>query len=150
MAAGSNLLLEMSLKRQLEAKRQELSGPSPSPLERCLVEQVVQCWLQTYHADAMCAQGTGRSDAQKAHLQRRQDQAQKRYLAALKALMTCQKHLPKGESQQGDLSESSGGGPGEATGSSSLRENQGMEKSKESNLPDFLAGRIRGLVGSEN
>jgi hypothetical protein len=150
MIAGTDLLLEQSLKRQLEAMRAELSGPSPSRLERCLVERVVQCWLQTYHADAMCARGTGRSDAQKAHLQRRQDQAQKAYLAAIKALMTCQKHMPKGESQQGGLSESSGGGPGEGTGSSSRRENQGTEKSKESFLPEFLAGRIRGLVGSEN
>jgi len=39
-----------------DAMRTELAGPRPSPIERLLVQRVVACWLQVYHADAMAAQ----------------------------------------------------------------------------------------------
>ena len=100
MAVGADLLREHSIRRQLDAMRTELLGPTPSPLERLLVDQVLQAWLQSNHSVVIVAQNSGLSEFKKAFLQRRQDQAQKQYLAALKALATMQKLLPKGRSKQ--------------------------------------------------
>src|SRR4051794_36738638 len=51
LLAGKNLLLSEAVQQKLGALRAELGGPSPSPLERLLVERVVACWLQLHYAD---------------------------------------------------------------------------------------------------
>ena len=48
---------------KLDAMRTELAGPKPSSIERLLVERVVACWLQVYHADAIAAQYEDRTFA---------------------------------------------------------------------------------------
>jgi hypothetical protein len=48
---GNNLAFKEALLRKLELMRAELAGPSPSPLERLLVERIVACWLQVQDAD---------------------------------------------------------------------------------------------------
>lgn len=72
-----------------DALRDELAGPSPTPLERLLVDRVVL----GYHADAAAAQAAGRelTPAQLGHLQKRQERAQRSYLAAVKALAVVRK-----------------------------------------------------------
>ena len=50
-AAGKDVLFREALSRKLELMRADLSGPSPTPLERLLVERVVACWLQVQDAD---------------------------------------------------------------------------------------------------
>ena len=94
LAAGDNLVARESLTRQVAAQEAELAGPSPSPLERLLVERVVACWLQVHHADAMVAQMRDVTLKQAKFAQERQDRAHRRYLQAIGALAMLRKLLP--------------------------------------------------------
>ena len=51
--AGEQLGFREGILAKLEMLRTELAGPRPTPIERLLVERVVACWLQVYHADAI-------------------------------------------------------------------------------------------------
>jgi hypothetical protein len=93
LAAGPNLLLAESLQRKLRALKDELGGESPSPLDRLLVERVVMTWLQVNYFDGLLAQAKGASEAQAKLLQRMQDAAHRRHLAAVKTLATVRKLL---------------------------------------------------------
>ena len=91
-AAGDNLSFREALARKLELLRAELAGPSPTPVERLLVERVVACWLQVQDADVRYAQGQkGCTLAQGEYQQRRMDRAHGRYLSALKTLALVRK-----------------------------------------------------------
>lgn len=150
VAAGPNLLVGQSLQRQCDAMRAELLGLTSTPIEKLLVDRVVQSWFQAYHADFVCAQGCELSVPKKAFLLRRQAQAHKGYLAAIQALTTYRKLLPKGKSKQEAGPESSVAAHAvEASSTHFQTKNQGADESMET-LPDFLAQRMRGLVGSEN
>lgn len=48
---GDQLLHRESHTLKLEAMRSELARPDSTPLEKLLVERVLVCWLQVYHAD---------------------------------------------------------------------------------------------------
>ncbi len=85
---GTNIGLREALYRKMELMRRELAGPSPQPLERLLVERVVLCWLHAYHADCQYGQAGGVTLDYGQYLQRQQDRAQRRYLAAIKCLAT--------------------------------------------------------------
>jgi hypothetical protein len=87
LARGQLCLREM-LMAKLMTMRTELAGPQPKPIERLLVERVVACWLQVYHADAMAAQAETRTFAQGDYQQRQQDRAHRRFLSAVKTLAT--------------------------------------------------------------
>jgi hypothetical protein len=93
LAAGVNLLLAESLQRSLKALKDELCGGSVSPLERLLVERVTATWLQTAYADGLAAQPAGGGEARLKAIQRLQDAASRRHLAALKTLATIRKLL---------------------------------------------------------
>ena len=85
--SGKNELLKDALYRKLEMLRVELSGPSPSVLERLLVERVMACWLQVYSADVLYAQNLGKlTPSQSEFFQRRQDRAHRRFLSAIRSL----------------------------------------------------------------
>src|SRR5262249_18691992 len=72
--------------------RAELLGSDPTPVERLLVERVVACWLQVQDAEVRFAQAQGNLSIKQAdYYQRRMDGANKRYLAALKALALVRK-----------------------------------------------------------
>jgi hypothetical protein len=91
-AAGDDLVFKESLTRKLQLLREELAGPSPTPVERLLVERVVACWLQVQDADVRYAQGQRDCTfAQGEYQQRRMDRAHKRYLSALKTLALVRK-----------------------------------------------------------
>lgn len=87
-AAGDDLVLREALLRELEALRTELAGPSPTPVDRLLVERVVACWLQVQDADLRYAsvQGENPPPAWNDWLQRRMDRTHRRYLSALRSL----------------------------------------------------------------
>jgi hypothetical protein len=85
-ASGANLLLQESLGRQLEAMRQELSGPAPTPLERLLVDRIVLCWLRVSIAEVLEAQAPpDRSPRQAESSQTQIDRAHRRFVEASKA-----------------------------------------------------------------
>ena len=86
--AGKDLAFREALSRKLELLRAELAGPSPSPLERLLVERVVACWLHVQEADISYAQAKNLPLPLADYYQRRMDRANKRFLAACKTLAT--------------------------------------------------------------
>lgn len=94
LIAGQDLLLSECVQRQLASLREDLAGSDPSPLERLLVERVAACWLQCHYADALFAQSASQADgAMRQELLKRQESAQKRYLASLKQLALVRKLL---------------------------------------------------------
>jgi hypothetical protein len=84
--SGKSLLLQESLPCKLDLMRAELAGPSPTPLERLLIESILTCWLHLYHLEIVFAQNDGMGLDLATYHQRSIGAAQKRYLAAIKAL----------------------------------------------------------------
>jgi hypothetical protein len=90
-AAGKNLAFREALQRKLEMLRAELAGPSPTPVERLLVERVVTCWLHLHDTEVRFVQAKDLTIHQADYRQRALDSCQRRYLAALKALALMRK-----------------------------------------------------------
>jgi hypothetical protein len=86
VAAGSNLLLAESLLFKLRALKAELGSESATPLERLLIARVALSWLQANYHDILVAQAAGAGEARLRALQRLQDAAHRRHLAAIKQL----------------------------------------------------------------
>lgn len=85
--AGRSAVTRQVLQRKLADMRVELAGPRASPLEKLLVERVVACWLQSYHADYAYTRALGELPSKEVDLhQRRQDRAARQYLKALRSL----------------------------------------------------------------
>jgi hypothetical protein len=92
VVAGPNLLLQETLNRQLDEMRNELQGGADAPLlERLLVDQILCCWIQARHVDAIFAQGT--SPATPLQLDKRQTGAHHRFIKSVQALATLRKLL---------------------------------------------------------
>jgi hypothetical protein len=93
--AGKHISMREAMHRRMAQLRAELSGPDPDPLERLLVERVVVCWLHTYHADLLYAASKANEVTliYSEFLQRQQDRAQRRYLAAIKSLAAVRRLL---------------------------------------------------------
>ncbi len=96
LIAGPDPLLREALERQVEALQAELSGPDPTPMVSLLARRVVATWLQLGQADAACAQAINLPIRQAAYLEKRQDAAHRRHLAAVAALATVRRLLPEG------------------------------------------------------
>lgn len=84
--AGKNVAAREGLLRKLEMLREELAGPSPTSVERLLVERIVACWLQVQDADIRFAQAKDVEIEWGDYFQRRMDRAHRRYLSAIKTL----------------------------------------------------------------
>jgi hypothetical protein len=84
--AGKNLTHQEILVRQLGLMRAELAGPTPSPLERLLVERAATCWLHLQHLELLYANKDSMSLVQAAHYQACIDRGHKRYLSAINML----------------------------------------------------------------
>jgi hypothetical protein len=93
LVGGENLLLAESLHRKLQAMKLELGGPSPSPVERLLVERVTATWLQVNFYESQMAQTKKATDRRWKFLERLQDAANRRHQAAIKELVTVRKLL---------------------------------------------------------
>lgn len=89
--SGQNLLFKESLTCKLELMRDELAGPSSTPLERLLVERIVACWLHLHHLEIIYASKESMSLELGIYYQRSISSAQKRYLTAIKALALVRK-----------------------------------------------------------
>jgi hypothetical protein len=89
---GDDLTYREAVTRKLELLRAELLGENPTSVERLLVERAVACWLQVQDADIRYAQNQGKLNIKQADYNlRRMDAANRRYLAALKALALVRK-----------------------------------------------------------
>jgi hypothetical protein len=97
LAAGSEDGAKAALERRLAALKAELSGPTPTALERLLVERVALAWLVAgYSAAAVAgAPGRGLSPARLAQFERRHERAHRAFLAATKTLATVRKLAPR-------------------------------------------------------
>ncbi len=84
--AGKNLMVQENIARKCAALTKELAGPTPSPLERLLVERIVLCWLQLHYAEALYTQIKDMSLQQAAFHQSRISKAHARYLSAIRTL----------------------------------------------------------------
>jgi len=74
-------------RRACAALRRDLEGPTPSPLERVLVDRVVLCWLHLHLGEGQYAQNMQHYSLRQHDVyQRRLSMAQRRYLAAITAL----------------------------------------------------------------
>ena len=90
-ATGGNSVVGEAIERELGAVRRALLGPAPTPLERLLVDRVALCWLYLAYVEGIYHQAERPTwEAEERH-GRRIDRAQKRYLAAVKALATVRK-----------------------------------------------------------
>ncbi len=72
--------------RKLLAMKAELGGPSPAPVERLLVERIVNCWLQVHQLEIMLNHKDLKSCGASQYLDKRLDRAHARYLAAIRSL----------------------------------------------------------------
>ena len=88
---GKNLLVRESLTQKLELLRAELTGPTPSVLERLLVDRVVTCWLHLHHLEQQYAQKDSMTLELGMYYQRCLTLAQKRYVSAIKSLALVRK-----------------------------------------------------------
>ena len=88
ISGGDKLLFE-SVTRKTREMETELAGESPSLVERLAVERVVSCWLHMQHADTMSVVAA-ETLGQARYWSQRQDQAHRRYTAALNQLTALQ------------------------------------------------------------
>jgi hypothetical protein len=93
LAAGTNVLLAESLLRKVQTLKEELAGESPSALDKLLAERVAATWLQTNYYDGLMVQAAKADEARSRMLQRQQDAAHRRHLAALKTLAVVRRLL---------------------------------------------------------
>ena len=100
--AGTDLVSQEVLAQQLQMLKVELGGPSPTPLEQILVERIVVCWLQMQQADLWAARHVTQHDTWS---EQRQDRAQGRLLAAVKALAQVRKLLRPGTAIQVNIAQ---------------------------------------------
>ena len=87
----TDLALREGLTRKLANMRNELSGPSATPLEKHLIERVVLCWLTTHEAEHHLSMSQNLPPRHSEIWAKRVDQAHKRHLTAVKMLATVRK-----------------------------------------------------------
>jgi hypothetical protein len=95
LVANGNKLAEESIPRNLRELKVQLAGPSPTPLERLLMDYVGVTWLAAQHGEIGAAQVGGSLDQAKLRL-RRAESAQKRFTGAVKTFALIRALAPKG------------------------------------------------------
>jgi hypothetical protein len=85
-ATGRSLWAKEAIKRHMDELTSALSGESPSPLEKVLIERIVLTWAMCHVADLDAIQADKSGSTQAAYYQRRQSAAQTRYLQAIRQL----------------------------------------------------------------
>jgi hypothetical protein len=94
LMAGQDELLREAAERYLEKMQAEIGGPSPTPLERLLVDRIATCWLALQQAETAYAQNLRRLDSdQGEYYQRRIDRTQRRYFEAIRSLALIRRML---------------------------------------------------------
>ena len=88
-ATGDNLFAKEAIRRRVDRLKSDLVGSKPSPLERLLADRIAACWLQVHYWESIYSQALGSKNFSweaSEYYQRRLDQVQRRYLAAIKSL----------------------------------------------------------------
>jgi hypothetical protein len=87
-SVGGDYLLRSAIERKVAALKADLAGPTPTPLERLLIDRIGACWLAMQYFETIYAQGLAKSTSWEgdAYRQSRLDRVQARYLAAITAL----------------------------------------------------------------
>lgn len=93
--SGTDQALSESLARRVAELKAKLTGESATPLEQLLIERITSSWLVACYAEAALASQGEVSLRQAAFNTKRVDQAHRRHLAAVKALATVRKLLPR-------------------------------------------------------
>jgi hypothetical protein len=168
LACGDNLVLREALARKLAELKADLGGSAPTPLVRLLAERVAACWLHLHHADAVAARARGGelSLAQLDATLKRQERAQRAYLAALKALAVVRRLLPAPEHGRAEGGEQAAAGrvaaassrrpagPARAAAPADGRGHRTRSATRQGRpaaaMPKAVRQRLRGLVGSDN
>jgi hypothetical protein len=99
LMVGKDPLGREVIQQRAASTRQELAGEHPTPIEKLMVDLVVNTWLETQQASFSHARlaGQASSPIQQANYRlRRSEVAQKKLLAALKSLATLRALLPEG------------------------------------------------------
>ena len=99
VVSGSDLLRAESLRRKLESLKAELSGPTPTPIERLVAARAALSWLQVHTADldaTAILMRDGGATTLSLYAQRRLDSANRRYMQTLRSLEVIRRiHRPK-------------------------------------------------------
>jgi hypothetical protein len=96
LIAGNDPFQLETLRRHLDATRNDLAGAAPSPLERLLADRIAACYVQVLYFEAHEANPSGGQHAKFDKYQMsRHDQANRQYLAAIKMLATVRQLVAK-------------------------------------------------------
>ena len=89
LVSGRDLLLAEAMRRHLDAMRNELAGPKPSPLDKLLVDRILACHTQLLYFEAMeTTDPTAEYMRVARYRMDRRDQAHRQFLSAVKMLAT--------------------------------------------------------------
>lgn len=94
LAAGGNKHLQMCITRKVAARKKELLGPSPTPLEQLLVERIVTTEVQVNYLDLLDSQQQETSLRWAEFQLKRLDRAHNRHLKSIAALEMLRKLVP--------------------------------------------------------
>jgi hypothetical protein len=96
VVSGEDRVLRTGVRHKLDALKADIGHATASPLERLLIDRVGLTWLTLHYVEIMKAQLMKRHEVDYAageYLDRRVNTAQKRYLAAIRALATVRRLL---------------------------------------------------------
>jgi hypothetical protein len=86
--AGDDIAMKETLSRKIDAIRDDLAGPNPTPLEQILCERVALCWFDAHETDRRFSHQSGISFKNAEYRESRRDRAHKRFLSACRTLAT--------------------------------------------------------------
>jgi hypothetical protein len=99
LLSAGNKLLEESILRCLKELKADLAGPSPTPLERLLINYLGTTWLASQQGELAAAQMGGSPELNRLRL-RRAESAQKRFTGAVKTLSLVRALVPCDQREQ--------------------------------------------------
>jgi hypothetical protein len=92
--SGTNLLLQEAVFKKLAQLKTDLGGPSPSTVEKLIIDRIAVSWLQVHQLDFQAAADVvSQISPAGVWAQKKIDSAHKRYLLAIKQLVTVRKLL---------------------------------------------------------
>ena len=91
--AGDDVVQQAAILAAMSIRRTTLVEDTTPPIEQALVEDVILCWLRYQHAVIELTRSQAESRSHRKFLQSHADGAQRRYLAAIRLLITANTRL---------------------------------------------------------